>query len=98
MTKFNNEEYEVLVCDLIGDVQYANTSYRGKISTLRQYAEVIVRKILDIDPREDMTLGNEKIKHSIRKLPNYKMVEKAANKIKKKGNKSTHTISRESYC
>ena len=95
MTKFNNEEYEVLVCDLIGDVQYANTSYRGKISTLRQYAEVIVRKILDIDPREDMTLGNEKIKLSIRNLPNYKMVEKAANKIKKKGNKSTHTKFRE---
>ena len=91
MTKFNNEEYEVLVCDLIGDVQYANTSYRGKISTLRQYAEVIVRKILDINPQEEVTLGNEKIQHSIRSLSNYKMVEKAVNKIKKKGNKSTHT-------
>lgn len=37
MSQFNNEEYRVLVSDLIGDVYYTSTSYRGKISTLRQY-------------------------------------------------------------
>lgn len=44
MSQFNNEEYRVLVSDLIGDVYYTSTSYRGKISTLRQYAEVVIQK------------------------------------------------------
>ena len=91
MTYFNNEEYQTLVSDLIGDIFYTSTSYRGKISTLRQYAEIIVRKILDIDPKREITLGDEEIRKRIRKLPNYKVVEKAVKKIKKKGNKTTHT-------
>lgn len=80
MTYFNNEEYQTLVSDLIGDIFYTSTSYRGKISTLRQYAEIIVRKILDIDPKREITLGDEEIRKRIRKLPNYKVVEKAVKK------------------
>ena len=94
MTHFNNEEYQILASDLIGDVFYTSTSYRGKISTLRQYAEIIVRKILDIDPRKGITLGDEEIRKRIRMLPNYKVVEKAVNKLKRKGNKTTHTLYR----
>ena len=56
MKNFNNEAYKYLASDLIGDIFYAETSYRGKISEVRQYAEVIVRKILDIDPDEKVTL------------------------------------------
>lgn len=91
MAYFNNEEYQTLASDLIGDIFYTQTSYRGKISTLRQYAEIIVRKILDIDPQEEITLGDEEISKRIRKLPNYKVVEKAVKKLRKKGNKTTHT-------
>lgn len=91
MLHFNNEEYQTLASDLIGDIFYTSTSYRGKISTLRQYAEIIVRKILDIDPEKEITLGDEEIRRSIRKLPNYRVVEKAVNKLKKKGNRTTHT-------
>lgn len=91
MIHFNNEEYQTLASDLIGDIFYTSTSYRGKISTLRQYAEIIVRKILDIVPQKEITLGDEEIRKSIRMLPNYKVVEKAVNKLKKKGNKTTHT-------
>lgn len=91
MTHFNNEEYQTLASDLIGDVFYTSTSYRGKISTLRQYAEIIVRKILDIDPQKEITLGDEEIRKRILMLPNYKVVKKAVNKLKKKGNKTTHT-------
>lgn len=46
MTQFNNEEYQALVNDLIGDIFYTETSFRGKNSTVRQYAEVIVRKYI----------------------------------------------------
>lgn len=91
MIHFNNEEYQILASDLIGDIFYTSTSYRGKISTLRQYAEIIVRKILDIVPQKEITLGDEEIRKNIRMLPNYKVVEKAVNKLKKKGNKTTHT-------
>lgn len=91
MVHFNNDEYQTLASDLIGDIFYTSTSYRGKISTLRQYAEIIVRKILDIVPQKEITLGDEDIRKSIRMLPNYKVVEKSVNKLKKKGNKTTHT-------
>lgn len=91
MIYFNNEEYQTLTSDLIGDIFYTSTSYRGKISTLRQYAEIIVRKILDIVPQKEITLGDKEIRKRIRMLPNYKIVEKAVNKLKKKGNKTTHT-------
>lgn len=57
MTQFNNEEYQSLVNDLIGDIFYTEISFRGKISIVRQYAEVIVKKILDIVPNEHLTLG-----------------------------------------
>ena len=91
MVHFNNEEYQTLASDLIGDIFYTSTSYRGKISTLRQYAEIVVRKILDIDPQKEITLGDEEIRKSIQKLPDYKIVEHAVKKLKKKGNKTTHT-------
>lgn len=91
MSQFNNSEYQVLVSDLIGDVYYSSTSYRGKVATLRQYAEVVVRKILDIDPRKDITLGSKDIQQGIKALPNNKIVKAAVNKLKKKGNKTTHT-------
>ena len=91
MSQFNNEEYRVLVSDLIGDVYYTSTSYRGKISTLRQYAEVVIRKILDIDPKQEITLGDKEIRQGIQTLPNHKIVETAVKKLKKKGNKTTHT-------
>ena len=57
MVHFNNDEYQTLASDLIGDIFYTSTSYRGKISTLRQYAEIIVRKILDRS--EERRVGKE---------------------------------------
>ena len=50
MKKFDNEKYQILAKDLMGDIFYSETSNRNKIATIRQYAEVIVRKILDINP------------------------------------------------
>ena len=48
MNEFNNEAYRALVTDLINDAFYLEgTSHRGVIAKIRQYAEVIVRKILN---------------------------------------------------
>ena len=91
MSNFNNDEYKALVTDLIGDVFYTNTSYRGKIATIRQYAEVIVRKILDLKTDEKIMLGQNNIQRSINSLPNHEYLENALKKIREEGNKSIHS-------
>lgn len=91
MSNFNNNEYQPLVADLIGDVFYTETSFRGKISTIRQYAEVIVRKLLDIKPSSKLTLGQKDIQNKIKALPNHEFIEIAIDIIRDKGNSSTHT-------
>lgn len=68
MTKFNNEVYEALVNDLINDAFYLEgASRRGTIAKIRQYAEVIVRRILNIPKADKVTLGNKKIISRIEK-------------------------------
>ncbi len=91
MSNFNNEAYEGLVSDLIGDVFYVETSYRGKVSKIRQYTEVIVRKLLDIEQTKDITLGRKFIQQKIETIPNYTFVENALKNIKDDGNTTTHT-------
>lgn len=91
MSNFNNFEYQCLVTDLIGDAFYTETSFRGKISIIRQYAEVIVRKILDIEPSKQLTLGQNEVRKKIKSLPNHEYLEAAIDVIRDKGNLSTHT-------
>ena len=91
MTKFDNTEYETLVKDLIGDIFYAETSFRGKISLIRQYTEVIMRKILNLDQHKKITLGNHDIKTKLIKLNNYTFIEKELKFINEHGSNSTHT-------
>lgn len=91
MSNFNNAEYECLVTDLIGDTFYAETSFRGKISTIRQYAEVIVRKLLDIESGKHLTLGQKEICQRIKSLPNHEYIEGAIVVIRDRGNSATHT-------
>ena len=91
MSNFNNHEYQSLAADLIGDIFYTDTSYRGKISTIRQYAEIIIRKILDVEPNQKLTLGQSDIQNRIKSLSNYEFLERAIEAIRGKGNLSTHT-------
>ena len=91
MSNFNNIEYQSLVTDLIGDTFYKDTSVSGRISFVRKYAEVVIRKILDIDPNKAVTLGAKNIQKRIKKLPNHEFIETAVEIIRGKGNQSTHT-------
>ena len=61
MSNFNNYEYETLATDLIGDIFYSTASYRNKVATVRQYTEIVIRKILDIPPNKEISLGDEQI-------------------------------------
>ena len=66
MAHFTNKNYELLVEELMGDTFYIDTSLRGKIKGIRQYTEVIVRKILDIPSNKSMSLGKDNIKNQIK--------------------------------
>ena len=90
---FNNESYRALVSDLINDAFYLKgTSRRGVIAKIRQYAEVVVRRILDLSPNETVELGNGKLQHKI-KEKNNPLLLRAVKDINKIGSECTHTKS-----
>lgn len=91
MSNFNNNEYQSLVADIIGDTFYKDISLSGKISFIRKYAEVIIRKILDINPSQAVTLGASNIQNRLERLPNHEFIEMAVETIRGKGNQSIHT-------
>lgn len=91
MKKFDNEKYQILVKDLMGDIFYSEISNRNKIATIRQYAEVIVRKILDINPNKKITIGATEISKKLDALSNSEFLKEALENIRKDGNKFTHT-------
>lgn len=93
MLDFNNEAYKDLVDDLINDTFYNNDgSLRGKIATIRQYSEVIVRKILNISNSEKVTIGNRDIINRLKEVSdNNTLLISSLNTIKNNGNDCTHT-------
>ena len=97
MTGFNNHAYSALVEDLLNDAFYIGSrSHRGTIATIRQYAEVIVRKVLDLSNEDYVTLGNRKILEKIKIRSNDNpLLLNALKEITDLGNKCTHTQSLE---
>jgi hypothetical protein len=91
--KFKNQAYEDLVRDLISDAFYLESrSNRGKIATIRQYAEVVIRKLLDLPRREKVTLGDHDIVKKLQDVSsNDKLLMKAVKRLQNLGNKCTHT-------
>lgn len=91
MTDFNNDAYEALVSDLINDAFYLEgASRRGTIAKIRQYAEVLVRRILNIPKKNKVTLGDERIVAKIEKK-NIPLLSSSVKNINKMGSKCTHT-------
>ncbi len=97
MTGFNNQAYKALVEDLLNDAFYLEKrSFRGTIGTIRQYAEIIVRRILDISNADYVTLGNKKILEKIKSKSNENpLLLNALKEINEIGNKCIHTSSLE---
>mgnify|MGYP000390880628 CR=1 FL=1 len=67
---FNNNDYINISTDLIHDIFYSNISSRGRISSIRQYSEILIRKILDINPKKQITVGDITIVKSLKKKSN----------------------------
>ena len=91
MRNFENSDYQILVEDLMRDIFYAESSNRNKIATIRQYAEVIVRKILDCEKNIQITIGEREIRRRIENLNNSDFLKSALDIIREEGNKLTHT-------
>ena len=57
MDTFSNDQYSCLISELLNDTQYIKISNRGKLTGLRNQAEVLVRKILNIGNNQKLMLG-----------------------------------------
>ena len=91
MSEFKNNEYSYLIGDLINDIFYTQgQSYRGKISKIRQYTEIIIRKIFNLPPEEAITIGSNKIKILL-STKNNNILTDSVEIIRKFGNSCTHT-------
>lgn len=95
MENFNTDEYNLMISDLIHDTFYIKQSIRGKISGIRQFSEILVRKILNIGSNKKLMLGsirrdfNDELNllESDRKDTLLEIIER----IRPLGNDSTHT-------
>ncbi len=89
--EFNNEVYRALVDDLINDAFYTpGISKRGIVAKIRQCAEVVLRRILNIEPKKSLTLGSKKTVSKV-KEKNCTFLETSVHNINKMGSKCTHT-------
>ena len=90
--EFRNEAYTDLINDLILDAFYVNRSNRGKIASIRQYAEIVIRKILNLPESEMVTLGSRLIVQQLKQVSgNNQLLMRSVDKVRLAGNKCTHT-------
>ena len=68
MDRFDDNEYTILIGNLLHDILYSQISNMGKMALLRKHAEVLVRKILDIGSSKQLTLGQIRRKSN---MPNF---------------------------
>jgi len=93
VSEFNNETYTALINDLINDAFYSKDgSARGKIATIRQYSEVIIRKILNLSNEEYVTIGKNTILQQLKDISNNnQLLLSSLEVIRNDGNDCTHT-------
>lgn len=87
---FNQQDFEILVNEFINETGNDIISNRTKISKLRQYCEVIVRKILDLPSSKQLMLGQVIPKLETHSNANPLLMN-SIKFIKNMGNKCTHT-------
>lgn len=92
MMRFRNEAYSDLINDLLFDAFYTDRTNRGVIASIRQFAEVIVRKILDLPEAEKVTLGDKGVVEKLKQVSgDNQLLMSSINNIRTIGNKCTHT-------
>ncbi|MGQ7462869.1 hypothetical protein ACTGZQ_10200 [Streptococcus suis] len=57
-----SDNYSDFVSDLLEEAFYLKRKTRFRLPFIRQYTELIVKKIIGLDPQEYMTLGDKHVK------------------------------------
>lgn len=91
--KYNNDEYRIMITEFFGEIFYLpELSYGTKIQKIRQYVEIILRRILNYPCDNNIEIGNE---YTIEKLDKNGFTEPlfrdALEYIRRVGNERTHT-------
>ncbi|WP_072074803.1 DUF4145 domain-containing protein [Streptococcus sanguinis] len=101
MVDFNSVEYERMIGDLIHDTFYIGRSKRGKISGIRQFSEILVRKIINVGSDRKLMLGTIKrdFRNELDRLQENRKEDllKIIEKIRPLGNDGTHTQHTEDF-
>lgn len=95
MVDFNSLEYERMIGDLIHDTFYIESSKRGKISGIRQFSEILVRKIINVGSDRKLMLGTiqRDFRNELDRLQENRKEDllKIIERIRPLGNEGTHT-------
>lgn len=102
IASFDNQDYELILSNLICDIYYSEISYGSKIVLLRKLTEILARKFLDLGAGEPLELGDittnkkngkNKVTEQYNKIDKLivKDFEKTINRLREIGNKHTHT-------
>ena len=106
MDRFDDNEYTILIGNLLHDILYSQISNMGKMALLRKHAEVLVRKILDIGSSKQLTLGQIRRKSNSPDVRDrlFNLGDEISSKliitvkkISDPGNKATHTQHTENF-
>ena len=101
MVDFNSLEYERMIGDLIHDTFYIESSKRGKISGIRQFSEILVRKIINVGSDRKLMLGTiqRDFRDELDRLQENRKEDllKIIERIRPLGNEGTHTQHTEEF-
>jgi len=102
---YNNNEYKNLIIEFFGDIFYLDgQSYGTRVQKLRQYTEIILRRLLNYPCDANIEIGNDR---TIAKLDRHGFTEPlfrdSLENIRATGNERNHTKNRrvatkEEYC
>lgn len=68
MSNFRDEDYAYILGDCLHDIFYVDSSYRGKIAQMRLLSEIIVRKLIDYNPDDQLTIGDKEVLKTVKAL------------------------------
>lgn len=68
MSNFRDEDYVYILGDCLHDIFYVDSSYRGKIAQMRVLSEIIVRKLIDFNPDDQLTIGDKEVLKTVKAL------------------------------
>lgn len=91
-TKYNDEAYNNLITTIFHDMLYIESSYKSKMHLVREFSEIVVRRLSGFYNEFILTLGNERSRNFIKsKGIKEDWFWEAVDYINQHGSDSSHT-------